>query len=394
MTMKTLKLTAVLLLGITLGISCSIVFGAYRLWALHERDFLIQGKAAIPNVHLPSSDADLKERLDLYAKRADDIEHLLSVLLAISTVYAIALGVNAYAQLKESSAKMEKLTDSMTHDAEKTKSEILQIFPIFDGIDIQITAIMSHLLDLLPRIDIAQKKYADLTPEQREAVRYYEQSIAATEIFNMRPFAEKRSGIYHGLGNFYALRFVGENRTDNESLQRCLFYLGKAIALDPKNIAALNDRAYVALRIYATENYEEARRFFELSRQADPEQQRALYNLSWIYHKQGDFTTSINLATEALNVGKWQMSKETARISDIYYHRACSFARRDGLRSGNKRFEATLDDLQQVLSNTATDWPSILKSFRKDLQTGEDLHEVSGSSSRAKKVFADFEAKG
>jgi tetratricopeptide (TPR) repeat protein len=384
--MKIFRVTAFLLLGITIGISGAILFGAIRLW-LHHDNQAVSEKSSQKSGQL-ISDAELKERLELYSKRADDIERLLSLLIAISTLYALALGLNAFAQLKDSSTKIEKLTDSIRDNAEKTKEEILEIFPLFEGIDTQITATMNDLLNLLPLIDINQKSYDKLLPKEKEAVRYYEKSIAATELFNVRSFKEKRSGIFHGLGNFYALKYVGEGRINDETLDRCTFYLEKAIALDPNNVGALNDRGYVALRICKAENFDEALKFFELSRRVDQDQQRPLYNMAWIYHMRGDFLTSIKLASEALDKAKWQISKNKTRLSDIHYHRACSYARYEMIKPGQKTFDPVLKDLNEVLANDLTDWPTILKWLKKDTLQNNDLYEVVNSSQEAKDIFA------
>jgi tetratricopeptide (TPR) repeat protein len=388
--MKLFRVTALLLFGITVGLSCAIVFGAVRLWVFHDSQSSFPVSPQKPAATPPATDADLKERLELYAKRADDIEHLLSVLVAISTIYALGLGLNAFAQLKDSSARIEQLTDSMSQNAEKTKEQILQVFPLFEGIDNQITATMNDLLNLLPLIDLNQRRYDGLLPKEKEAVLYYEKSIAATELFNVRSFKEKRSGIFHGLGNFYALKYVGEGRSNDETLERCVFYLEKAIALNSNNAGALNDRGYVALRIYKAENYDEALRFFESSRRVDEDQQRPLYNMAWIHHKRGEFVASIKLAGEALDKTKWQVSRQKARLSDIYYHRACSYARHELAKSGPKSYDSVLGDLERVFANEATDWPTIVKAFQIDRQKGGDLYEVPDSTDRARKIFQDF----
>src|SRR5579872_5834422 len=51
----------------------------------------------------------LSEKLDAYGKRADELDKLLALLLGLSTIYAIALGLSAYQQLKDSADKLEDL---------------------------------------------------------------------------------------------------------------------------------------------------------------------------------------------------------------------------------------------------------------------------------------------
>ncbi|HEX5701930.1 MAG TPA: hypothetical protein VFX97_01770 [Pyrinomonadaceae bacterium] len=57
-----------------------------------------------------TSDAEqiLKEKLDNYSKRADDIQKLLSLLLTLTTIYTIAVAVSAYASVQNNLREAEK----------------------------------------------------------------------------------------------------------------------------------------------------------------------------------------------------------------------------------------------------------------------------------------------
>jgi tetratricopeptide (TPR) repeat protein len=386
--MKVLKIIALLLLGIMLGVAGAVFSGAGRLWWYANKTTARQPLPVAPAI--PDAIADLKDRLDLYAKRADDLERLLSLLVTVSTVYAIALGINAYAQVKESATKIKDLEDSLTREADTTKNEVLRLFPLFDGIEYQMIKTMSELLELLPRLDIAQKKFDDLKPEEKQAVMYYEKSISATELFNMRSFKDQRSGIFHVLGNFYALKYE-KDKKDADSLQRSLYYFRKAIDVDPKSVEALNDRGYVALVIYETKNLTEALRYFSESLAADHEQQRARYNIAWIHKHQGNYAESVRLITEALSKIKWQKAPDKARIADLHYNRACSRARLEaGKPVANRDFNAVLDDLEKVLKNDSADWGNLLNDFRDDTQPNGELFDAVNSDPRGKEIFSKF----
>ena len=397
MLVKIIRGIALLLLGISIGIAAAILAGSGRVWwyanKMSPRQALPTSSPSPVVLNAPPQPDSLtdKDRVDLYGKRADDLERLLSLLITISTVYAIVLGLGAYAQVKDSASRIEKLEESLSQEAEKTKNEVLRIFPLFEGIESQMTRTMNVLLGLLPRIDIAQKRFDDLSASEKEAVFYYEKSIAATELFNVRSFKDKRSGIFHVLGNFYALKYVASDRKDGELLQRSLFYLELAIHLDPTNVGALNDRGYIALRIYQTENRDEALRYYTESVAADPEQQRARYNMAWIYHKNGNYTESIATVTEALSKIKWQLASDKARLSDLRYHRACSRAREECKKPPAKRnFEAVFDDLEEILRNESTDWPNIIAAFKEDIKEGGDLFEAINSGQRGQKIAEKF----
>jgi len=316
----------------------------------------------------------VKERLDLYGKRADDIEHLLSVLLGLSTIYSIALALSAYAQVKDSAKKIDDLTGDAKAEVrksyeltEKTKADILKIFPMFETIESRVNFMMHHLLDLLPRLDLHEKTYADLSGEEKEQIFYYEKSVSALEIFNVKPFSDQISGIFHGLGSFYALKYEHGGRGTREDRERSIFYLEKAVALDGKNVKALNDRGYLALRIDAQPDYDTAKKYLKQSLGIDDDQQRPRYNLAYIAHMQKDYKESVAQITEALDRHKWQVSPYAPRRLDLYYQRACSYVRL-GINPDSNAvkvdyFEFAVKDLKVIAEHPDTDWKGILEAF-------------------------------
>src|SRR5579862_2092512 len=86
-----------ILLYTLLGACLATVVVTGRFW-WQEQHNRAQGSAATAG--------DLKDKLEAYEKRADDLEKLLTLLLGVSTIYAIALGLSAYQQLKDSADKL------------------------------------------------------------------------------------------------------------------------------------------------------------------------------------------------------------------------------------------------------------------------------------------------
>jgi hypothetical protein len=54
------------------------------------------------------SEQILKEKLENYSKRADDLQKLISLLLALTTIYAIALAASAYVSVQSNLQQAEK----------------------------------------------------------------------------------------------------------------------------------------------------------------------------------------------------------------------------------------------------------------------------------------------
>jgi len=61
-----------------------------------------------PITNLTDAEQALKEKLDGYSKRADDLQKLLSLLLTLTTIYTIVLGVSAYASVQNNLRESEK----------------------------------------------------------------------------------------------------------------------------------------------------------------------------------------------------------------------------------------------------------------------------------------------
>src|SRR5205814_536504 len=153
----------------------------------------------------------VKERLELYGKRADEIQRVLSILLGASAIYGFALALSAYAQVRQLTDQAKTQVKDSTQEIDKllvkTKADAQKMFPIFEDIESSIETMMHHVLTLLPRLDINEKTYSELTAEEKEKIFYYEKSVSALEVFNIKPFCETVSGIFHGLGSFYGLKY-------------------------------------------------------------------------------------------------------------------------------------------------------------------------------------------
>src|SRR5205814_9007601 len=127
----------------------------------------------------------VKERLELYGKRADEIQRVLSILLGASAIYGFALALSAYAQVRQLTEQAKSQVKVSTQEIDKllakTKADAQKMFPVYEDIEISIETIMHHVLALLPRLDIYEKTYRELPAEEKEKILYYEKSVSALE---------------------------------------------------------------------------------------------------------------------------------------------------------------------------------------------------------------------
>ena len=231
---------------------------------------------------------DVKDRLESYEKRADDLEKLLSLLVGMTAVYGIALGLNAYAQAKESAEKLAKIQEDAQQGAQRIESR----FPLLSNMDEGIRAMMDRLTHLFPVIDWSDEKYHALRSEERQEVLYYEKAVAALEPLDLRGIRQEASEIYRGLGSFYGSKYGSERdgwtkgywppAPLEDDKERARFYLERSLRHDRTNVKALNDRVFFSLNIDPGK-VEEYQKAFDLCRQSlkiDSGQQRARYNLA------------------------------------------------------------------------------------------------------------------
>ncbi|PYP89099.1 MAG: hypothetical protein DMG65_14085 [Candidatus Angelobacter sp. Gp1-AA117] len=372
------------LLGILTGI------GAVAIWTSGVLWWPLRTKPAATTTS--NEGESYKEKLELYGKRADDLERLLSLLLAGSTIYALAVGYNAYQQSKDTTKKLEDLEKDLKDlksEAEKhieqLQSRITRSFPLFTDLDFAISTTTNKILRLFPHLDLSEQ--VNLSAQEKQQILFYEKATAAFEFFETHSLRAEISGIYRGLGNFYARKFKQDSAANpqpstlQDDKDRALFYLNYAIQQDDKNSNALNDRGYFALEIEQPAQPVKAKGDFLSSLKANPEQQRARYNLALIEHRAGNFNESIRIIDLALEKKNWQEEPIPERVPDLRYNRACSLACAARQVQGTKQdahLESAMSELEKIATAAAADWKNIHTALEADLKTKQQRGDAEG----------------
>jgi archaellum component FlaC len=373
---------------------------------------------------------DVKNKLEGYEKRADDLEKLLSLLVGLTAVYGLVLGLNAYVQAKESADKLDKIRADAIQQAKDSAARLKQIeddaqreaqklpaemdnlrnaahqtvdvikndaqhsldriqneadqqvrdfidkvrnrFPILEGMDDGIRAMVVRITRLLPVIDWTDDKYKRLQPQDKQEILYYEKAIAALEPFDLRSVRRDVSEIFHGLGNFYGQKYstereehktyAGKPQPLDDDKERSRFYLDRSLSQDRSNVGALNDRVFFALNIDpGLEEYKKAMDLCQDSLKWDSEQQRARYNLALLKHVvRKDYRESERLLTEALAKTTWQLSQPASHHFSILYNRACGRARLSEL-------DQAMQDLEGAIPAQMPSDPFLRAQFLADI---------------------------
>ncbi|MGH9431302.1 MAG: hypothetical protein ACRD3T_07140 [Terriglobia bacterium] len=365
----------------------------------------------------------VKSKLDSYEKRADDLEKLLSLLVAMTAVYGIALGLSSYAQAKESSDRLNQIRNDALQQAQQSAGRLTQIendarqevqklpgemtgvrdnaaatlnriqddanrqvedfvhkvqsrFPLLSDMDVGIRAIVTRVTHLFPVIDWTEENYDRLRPQGKQEILYYEKAIAALEPFDLGPVRKEVSEIFHGLGNFYGVKYKiekEERKKDankpaplEDDMERSRFYLERSLGQDSYNVGALNDRVFFALNIDpSTQELTNAWDRCQASLKLDPEQQRARYNLAYIEHVKQSYQESVKLLTEALSKLTWQLAEPARHHFSIHYNRACAHARLGETDSALSDLEEAIPPATPSDSQLKDQFPADIKLLKK-----------------------------
>ena len=230
---------------------------------------------------------------------------------------------------------------------------------------------------LFPDIDWSAADYKSLHPQDKQEVLYFERAFAVLEPFNLRAMRKEASEIYHGLGNFYGVKYrteKEENEKDTskpapieDDKERARFYLDKSLTVDGTNVAAMNDRTFFALNIDSSGGeLKKAEQLCATSLKLDPKQQRARYNLAYLEHTvHSNYRLSNDLLTEAVAKTKWQLDEPARRRYSIYYNRACARCRMGDM-------DGAIIDLEEAIPAAMPSEAALKKQFVEDIAKLKD----------------------
>lgn len=125
----TRSIVALLFVSLVLA-SLLVILVALGALPWHPRTEVSSSAAPASTVSLTDMEQVLKEKLDAYNKRADDLQKAASLLLGLSTIYAIVLAFSAYTsvqnnlqQADKSIARLEGLLQELPRNLKEVKDD-------------------------------------------------------------------------------------------------------------------------------------------------------------------------------------------------------------------------------------------------------------------------------
>ncbi len=321
-----------------------VLLSVYLLWNARQNDYLPLHPSYTPDLRVQQ----LEEKLEIYSRRVNDMENVMIILLGISGLYIIVFiltaDVNARSMRRRVDQAFEnvrrQMDDSMralrelkeetsntiraeTQDAADRLKEVQQrAFETIQNMGAQIRNTMPGSSHAAPDLQAIQDRIATLadgagSDEQMQEIAHYESALPALEVLHAGQFRPQLARIYRTLARYYEPRDSARSR----------FYLGHVQTMTPEDFETANELANEALQRQAPD-YRQARKFFQASLAAQPDQQCAKYGLARIAIVEGDSETAIGLLESAVESPNWETSPDAERAALVHYTLACTLARR------------------------------------------------------------------
>jgi hypothetical protein len=391
----------------------------------------------------------LREQLNFYEKSVEQLKSLASLLLGLSTLFAISLGVSSYIGVQDAKDRADDTVKNLTALEGDTRKNLADLegdtrrivedhiarldlelrrinegvdrdlndlraeFPLFRRMHESIRGICNKLQEFIPDADYGRDVFQKIDVAQKTMIEHYERAVGAFEFFDLAPFSEDASRIYTMLGSYYSHKFAREQKAssnqpgivpDPGDTSRARFYLNLASAIAPDRVAALNEIGY--LEVIVTGDMSRAVPSLQTSLVLVPDQQRAGYYLAITEHVLGNslrvanavqsrihFGKSKDLLTEALGRTRWQTVEEDDRYRRaMLYNRACAYARLAELSTSEAERDfyssQAVDDLRQTFPPAQKPGEQRLIDFKADFEKDGDLVQLAQNEKTKQEVEA------
>jgi hypothetical protein len=367
---------------------------------------------------------EVKAEFDRQRDRTDNLQKLITTLIALSSLYAIVLTVTGYLNV----SKVVQDAKALLTDAEDIKKRLREDYGSIGSVLKNLDKSTRELKESLPDVQELSLLIGNLPAEKRERIYFQEKAVAFAQlVFSVedsrrsRHLAEALVGVarfYRGLyllekKKLTAMRKIRlKDGTANDPwwkrleeqwierrdglLERALFYARQGVQRSANYYIALNELGSCLLE-YSNRQDAANEQFTESLRQ-HPEQQKALYHLSLIEHKRGDFVRAEEILSGALGLQTWENIRIEERRNNLHYNRACAYAKQaEGYTPGSKArwdlLEKCFTDLQKSKVMRAY---INAEDFRRDLEKDGDLVALAGSADyvdRLKEINDHIDAK-
>ncbi|MBC8166578.1 MAG: tetratricopeptide repeat-containing protein [Bryobacteraceae bacterium] len=356
-------ITTVLMGVVVIVASCWLIFGIVA--------YTRAGPSTLnPEENLETKAARIKLELDSIAEEGKRIDRMVTLLLGLTSLYALALGLNSYFGLKQvlDSAKedskravayarddsrrvVERLQaeskqtlDSAKENFQQFRQEIRDKYP-------ELANLHANLRDLIGGMsavfrageDWTEHAYSSLSPRKRQELLMTELRLAGLEVFRLDDFSSYRPEMVRlcqGFGRFYSSKFAAEGSAGD--WERARLYFERAIRLEPPNAGLLKDFGVHLTQpeVKMTErrsNYQasgeelrvrdrlrtEAENAFSESLSQNADEPGSLFGLGYIWFRKGDYKAAEDCYKRLTALTRWREGERRKYLCDGFRNLAC-----------------------------------------------------------------------
>jgi hypothetical protein len=321
---------------------------------------------------------------DTYRDRVDGAQKLITALIGLSSLYALALGFTTYlgAQqylqtLKETAAQVEALRARTKEqvseqvrlmrrqrrearlEAARERVELQKHFPLFGSMDKMLSGVLNEMrfLSVAFMVDFDEMD-EDAWRAVRAKIQFYERAFAGFDLLDDSGYEKQVIDAFSYLGRFYRRNFQKTRNPDE--LERARFYGEIAVKKSRRRYVALNNLS----AIWLDKELGKARELAQESLDKHPKQQRALYILAWIDDEEGNYAKAVRGLEEALKMTVWE-ERPDRMDSAVHYNLACALSKL-AAQQENGRDENLNEAVKNLKIGVAAE-EALRKQFEEDL---------------------------
>ncbi|HWF47717.1 MAG TPA: hypothetical protein VG168_11980 [Bryobacteraceae bacterium] len=270
------------------------------------------------------------------------------MLLTLTSLYALALGLNSYFGLKQILDTGKEDLGTLKGYVTQFRAELREKYPELADLD-------GNLRRILRGIDLMFREgrnwaaqYAALTSPQRERIRMAEMRMAGLEVFQLGELTSMQDRVirvYQGLGRFYSSKYQEEKQECDWERGSLYFDIAKDLGSAKPSADLMKD-----LGVHLTEfeqviesrigpwSKEEAAKVEMLRTQAEqafrdalienPLEPGALFGLGWIFLRRAEYEKAIDHYRKLTTITTWADGDRQKYLEDAYINQAecCSLA--------------------------------------------------------------------
>ena len=306
------------------------------------------------------------ERID--GLRADAAAHVNSMKesQALAAQNMEALRNEADGKISEQVRLMRRQGREARLEAARERVELQKQFPLFGSIDKMFSGVLSEMRFLSVAFMVDFDEFDEAAWRAvRVKIMFYERAFAGFDLLDAPGYERQIIDAFGYLGRFYRKNFLKTGQKDD--LYRARFYSEIAVKKSGRRYMMLNNFAATWLDERVADELRRARELASESLDKRPKQQRALYILAWIDDEEGNFPEAASRLEQALGIPVWEDRPDRMTWA-VHYNFGCALSK-VAAQQENKRDE-NLDKATHHLKIAVAAEGFLRKQFEADL-TGD-----------------------